>query len=1014
MNIFVENDPNDMKKLLLIAAASALYGCSSVSEPADWVDPFIGTDGHGHVFPGATTPFGLVQLSPDTDTQGWDWCSGYHASDSTIIGFSHTHLSGTGGADLGDILFMPGSGTLRFEPGSKQDPDGGYRSRFDHANETASAGYYSVYLDDPHVRAELTAAPHTGVHRYTFDDTTGRHILIDLRHGIQDNVHSAAFRQVDDRTVEGWRRSNGWAADHTVYFRAEFSEPIRGIEARIDGRDTTATEGEGKRVVLAVFPDGAARTIEVKVGISTVDSDGAAANLAAEASGRTFDELTEAARADWNRELGKIRVAGGSDDDKKIFYTALYHSFIAPVLFSDVDGRYRGADRQIHAGDTTAAGANYSIFSTWDTFRALHPLLSFVQPEVNGAVARSMLRYYEQTGRLPVWDLHMNENNCMIGYHSVPIITDAYFKGQLPDSLGALALEAMVHSAMQNRYGGLPYYRALGYLPADRENNSVSKAVEYAYDDWCIAQMARRLGNDSLYRVFIRRAQFYKNHLDPADGFLKGRYATGRFRTPFDPSDISILGQGDYTEGNAWHYRFFVPQDVNTHIGLLGGDSAYVAAIDAMFSAPSTTNDHSPDVSGLIGQYAHGNEPSHQVAYLYSYAGAPERTQERVAEIKRTMYTTARDGLCGNEDCGQMSAWYVFSAMGFYPVTPGSGVYVLGTPTFGRVEIDLASGRSFVVEAKGLDAKGKNIYIGSAEWNGEPYTKSYITDEMIAGGGKLTLHMVAAPTGSFGVDPADRPVAAIPAEDARTSEELLSEVVFEPYVEDTVRVFDGSLTLVPECLAAQPRKIVYTLNGTAPSAASPAVPEGGITLTGDAVLKLRTVVPDGRMSRVHSDRFYRSVLHGAAVTLEEEPSAPYVNGGAAALTDFALGGDSYARPQWIGFNGKDAAGVIDMGQVRTLNQVGFHVLNTPGSWIVLPRGAVFEFSADGVNYGRRVAVPVPDFRAVGQGAHGFGAAVPGGVQARYIRFRIENGPLPEGHIGQGNPAWIFIDEITAY
>ncbi len=354
------------------------------------------------------------------------------------------------------------------------------------------------------------------------------------------------------------------------------------------------------------------------------------------------------------------------------------HSFIAPVLFTDTDGRYRGADGEIHPTDSTK-GANYSIFSTWDTFRALHPLLTLVQPEVNAQIARSMLRYYRQTGRLPVWDLHMNENNCMIGYHSVPIIADAFFKGELSAEEGDEALKAMVHSAMQREHGGIGHYRQLGYLPADKENNSVSKALEYAYDDWCIARMAQALGNDSLYRVFIRRAQSYKNQFDPADGFFKGRLSTGAFRTPFDPTEISILGQGDFTEGNAWHYRFFVPQDVTTHIGMLGGDSAYIAAIDAMFEAPTTTNDHSPDVSGLIGQYAHGNEPSHQVAYLYSFAGAPWRTQERVDEIKRTMYTTDRDGLCGNEDCGQMSAWYVLSAMGFYPVTPGSGVYVLGS-----------------------------------------------------------------------------------------------------------------------------------------------------------------------------------------------------------------------------------------------------------------------------------------------------------------------------------------------
>lgn len=1007
-----------MKKLLLTLLSTALLASCGKSDPAQYVDPFIGTDAHGHTFPGATTPFGLVQVSPDTDTQGWDWCSGYHSSDSSIIGFSHTHLSGTGGADLGDILLMPGYGAVKLEPGTKADPGSGYRSRFSHSSEKASPGYYSVYLEDPRVRVELTATPHTGVHRYTYTNSTDQYVILDLRHGIQDNVHSAAFRQVDDHTIEGWRRSNGWAADHTVYFRAEFSRPIRQIRSRIDGIDTTGlSNGEGKRVVLAILPNGHSKELEVRVGISTVDLAGAAANLQAEASGKKFDKLEDKARKLWNHELGKIRVSGGTTDERTIFYTALYHSFIAPNLLSDVDGRYLGADKQIHSRTAQDSLPNYGLFSTWDTFRALQPLLTLVQPETNAAIVRSMLRYYEQTGRLPVWDLHMNENNCMIGYHSVPIIVDAYLKGQIPDSLGALALEATVHSAMQDYYGGLPYYRAMGYLPSDKENNSVSKALEYAYDDWCIAQLAKQLGNDSLYRVFIRRAQFYKNHFDPQDGFFKGRYATGQFRTPFDPTEISILGQGDFTEGSAWHYRFFAPQDINTHIAMMGGDSAYMAAIDTMFESESTTADHSPDVSGLIGQYAHGNEPSHQVAYLYAYAGAPWKTQERIAEIKQTLYTTSRDGLCGNEDCGQMSAWYVLSAMGFYPVTPGSGIYVLGTPTFPEVTLRMANGRAFTVAAKGLkgDGNSKNIYIQSAEYNGQPYTKSYITHEMIEAGGKLVLHMGHTPNPSFGSATDDRPVSQIPAEDALTAEQLLEDVIFEPYLPDTLHVFGPTQVVYPQLYMAEPgTRIVYTTDGSEPTAQSTTATPNGILLTRDTHLKLRAVTADGRISNTKAYRFYKSLLHGATVTLDKEPSAPYVNGGAASLVDFALGGDSYVRPQWIGFDGINLSGTIDMGRVRALSHVGFNAANAPGSWIVLPRDAIFEFSVDGTHYYRPVAITTADSRTAGDGAHYFGTSIPGGVSARYIRFNIRNGELPAWHIGAGNPAWMFVDEIMAY
>ena len=1002
--------------LLILLGTLILTGCDSSRQAVDYVDPLIGTDAHGHTFPGPTTPFGMVQLSPDTDTQGWDWCSGYHTSDSSIIGFSHTHLSGTGGADLGDILFMPATGPLKFEPGSKAEPGTGYRSRFQHRNEKASAGYYSVFLEDPNIRAELTATPRTGVHRYTFGTTENQHIIIDLRHGIQDNVNSAAFRLVDDHTIEGWRRSNGWAADHTIYFRAEFSEPIREIRARINGIDTTNVDScQGERVVLAVFPQKHTKTVEIRVGISAVGLESAADNLAAEAQGHSFDELVQAARDSWNQALSRIEVTGPNADDKTIFYTALYHSMTAPYLFSDVNGRYRGSDGRIHNPASKGERPNYALFSTWDTFRALHPLLTIVAPQTNAAIVESMLRYYQQSGRLPVWDLHMNENNCMIGYHSVPIIADAYLKGQIPDSLGQLALEAMVHSAMQPNYSGLGYFYTLGYLPSDKENNSVSKALEYAYDDWCIAQMARALGQDSLYHEFITRAQYYKNHFDREDGFFKGRRSTGQFVTPFDPTQISILGQGDFTEGNAWHYRFFVPQDVNTHIAMLGGDESYIAAIDSMFNAPSTTADHSPDVSGLIGQYAHGNEPSHHVAYLYSYAGAPWRTQEKVDQIKRTLYTTGRDGLCGNEDCGQMSAWYVLSAMGFYPVTPASGIYVLGTPTFKETAIHMADGKTFIIKAKGLSSDGKDIYIQSAEYNGEPYTKSYITHQMIAQGGKLVLHMGDTPNKSFGADPADRPVSVIPAEDAVESEQMLDGIVFEPYIDDTLQVFGPTKTLRPKLYHAQPgTRIVYTTDGRDPDSNSPTAGPQGIRLSENTRLKLRAITPDRQMSNVKEYHFYKSMLKGARVTLDEAPSAPYVNGGAAALTDYALGGNNYIQPQWIGFDGNNLTGVIDLGKPQMLSHVGFNAINAPGSWIVLPRDAIFDFSTDSIHFTHPVALTTIDSQTASHGAHFFGTRIPGGVTARYIRFVIRNGKLPDWHIGKGNPSWMFVDEITAY
>lgn len=996
-----------MKKLTILLIA-LLTACANPGreekEPAAYVDPFIGTGGHGHTFPGATTPFGLVQLSPDTGTEGWDWCSGYHSDDHSIIGFSHLHLSGTGGADLGDILLMPGSGVVQFDPGTKEDPDAGYRSRFSHDNEVAEAGYYRVHLDDPGVTAELTATARAGVHRYTYGADTG-HLIIDLRHGIQDVTHSGYYELVDDYTVKGWRRSNGWAPDHTVFFHAVFSHPVVRVESLADGQCSNAPSKQGAEVVLALHFDMPDSLLTVNVGISTVDLEGAANNVLAEVGTQSFDELRTQAWERWNNELGKITVEGGNDD-KIVFYTALYHTLIAPNLFSDADGRYRGSDGNIHYDSQDV----FALFSTWDTFRAQHPLMTILQPERNQRFIQSLLNYFTQSGRLPVWDLHMNENDCMIGYHSVPIIGDALLKGQRDFDV-RLALEAMVHSAMQPRYRGLDHYRQLGYLPMDKENNSVSKALEYAYDDWVIAQTAKALGQDSLYRVFIRRAQFYKNHFDPGDGFFKGRYSDGSLDPEFDPDEISILGQGPFTEGNAWHYRFFTPQDISGHIELMGGDQDYIDALEAMFTASGTQADHSPDVTGLIGQYAQGNEPSHHAAYLYNYAGAPWLTQRRVNQIKREMYLTGRDGLCGNEDCGQMSAWLVFSAMGFYPVTPASGVYALGTPTFPRLDLRLDNGRTFTILAPAVSEK--KFYVKSVRWNGEKYTRSYVTHEMIESGGTLEFEMSAKPDKSRGVAPQDRPVSEISARDRVTSEGMLEEIVFTPFITEPRRVFRDTITIYPMSNNGSDTEIRFCVNPGKCDDFVP-VPLEGIVLNRPANVHLMAVRPDGKTSGTQQYRFYKSLLGDARVMLEKQPSEPYVNGGAESLTDARTGGPSYLDPAWVGFLGDDLVAVIDPGDPVKWNHIGLRAVNEPGSWILPPRSAFVEFSADGENYAYRHRIAVPDSRELQAGVYFFGTDISGVPPVRYIRLTLENGTLPGWHIGKGNPSWMFVDEIVAF
>lgn len=742
--------------ILFFLSIAAFAATSADPDPARYVDPFIGTGGHGHTFPGPCVPFGMVQLSPDTGTEGWDWCSGYHASDSSIMGFTHTHLSGTGAADLGDILVMPYTGAYRAEPGAKERPGNGYRSVFSHDEETASAGYYSVLLKSWNVKAELTATTHCGFHRYTFPASAQSNIIIDLEHGISDRSVETWVEVVGRDAIRGLRRSKGWAPDHSVYFYAKFSKPFDEFATAKGSRIVVGrSKATGRNVkAIARFTTDAGEAVSVKVGISAVSAENALVNLDTEIAGWSFDDVRARARAGWNNELRKVSVEGGTDAGKRTFYTALYHALLVPYVFTDVNGEYRGMDKKIHQ----AAGFTYyTLFSLWDTFRAAHPLYSIIEPDRNNDFVKSLLAKYDEAGRLPTWELHSNETWCMTGYHSVPVIADALLKGY-GDFDAQKAYTAMKESAEENIRGLRPY-RSFGYIPYDRENNSVSITLEYAYDDWCIAQVAKKLGYASDAEAYTKRALSYKNLFDTQTGFMRGKSANGKWRPDFDPMRVSTLGRGDFTEGNAWQYTFFVPQDIDGLIALYGGDDEFAKKLDALFSQPSVNdNAQSPDVSGLIGQYAQGNEPSHQVAYLYAYAGKAYKTQERVRTIMSTLYSDARDGLCGNEDCGQMSAWYVLSALGFYPVNPADGTYVIGSPLFERAAIALPNGKAFIIKANGVsDACG---YIQSAILNGKPYGSSFITHKDMMNGGELVFIMGEKPS-LWGCEADERPVSAI-------------------------------------------------------------------------------------------------------------------------------------------------------------------------------------------------------------------------------------------------------------
>jgi predicted alpha-1,2-mannosidase len=714
--------------------------------PYDYVNPMIGTDGHGHTFPGATMPFGMVQLSPDTYTKGWDWCSGYHYTDSSIMGFSHTHLSGTGRGDLLDVLIMPTTGELQVIPGSRENPDVGYRSRFSHSDELATPGYYSVILKDYKIKAELTSTIHAGFHRYTFPESKS-HIIIDLFHGFAtDSVTESYITIVNDSLITGYRKSRGWGevgekdfTNQQVFFAALFSKAFasKGIV-----KENMVLEGvniaTGRNVKAYVdYSTHEGEQILVKVGISAVDIEGAMKNLNGEIPHWDFDKtLTEAKNA-WKTELEKIFVEEAPEAVKTIFYTSMYHSMIAPYTFSDVDGRYMGFDGKIHNSD---GRVQYTVFSLWDTFRAENPLNTILHPDRVPDMVQSMLNQYLESGLLPVWPLWGSETNCMIGYHAIPVITDAYLKGISGTNMEQL-YPAMKKSAMQDDFG-IRYLKEYNYIPFDKQNKSVSKALEYAFDDWCIAQVANELGKEEDYRYFMNRSQSYKNLFDPQYSLMNGKSSEGKPRRPFDPA-FSSYAPSDFIEGNSWQYSFFVPHDIPGLIALYGSKKNFAKKLDELFTLKTSLVDTRPlDVSGLIGEYAHGNEPSHQVAYLYNYANQPWKSQYWLNKIMTTLYKDTPDGLCGNEDCGQMSAWYVFSALGFYPVNPASGYYDLGTPLIGKAILQ-AGKTPLVINAVNLTAE--NIYVQKIELNGRVLEPALISHKEILDGGTLNFYMSKKP-----------------------------------------------------------------------------------------------------------------------------------------------------------------------------------------------------------------------------------------------------------------------------
>jgi putative alpha-1,2-mannosidase len=892
----------------------------------------------------------MVQLSPDTRLTGWDGCSGYHFSDDILYGFSHTHLSGTGISDYGDILFLPQAG----------EGEGELTARFDKATERAEPGYYSVRLVDDAIDVELTVTERTGLQRYIFPEGKPAWVVVDLAH--RDELLDSSLKIVSDREIEGFRRSTGWAKDQMVYFVASFSRPFQVVNGRF------------------YFGDKGGELL-IRVGISAVDADGARRNLEVGQGERPFAEIRREARDRWNDALGRIAVEGGTAAEREIFYTALYHAMIAPNLYSDVDGRYRGMDGKVHRAE---GRRHYTVFSLWDTFRSAHPLYTLIETERTREFIETFLAMYAEGGRLPVWELAANETDTMIGYHAIPVIADAWVKGIRGFAANA-ALDAMVDSATRDHFG-LAAYKKQGFIGSEDDGESVSKTLEYAYDDWCIARLAEGLGRETLKTEYDRRSQGWRHLLDPETGFMRAR-RNQRWLTPFDPARVD----NNYTEANAWQYSFFVPHDLEGLMAALGGEERFVQRLDELFESDSgTTGREQADITGLIGQYAHGNEPSHHMAWLYHYAGRPDLSARRVRRILDELYTAEPDGLSGNEDCGQMSAWYVLAAMGIYPVTPGSDEYVLGVPLFPRVVLNPGSGHAFTIRTG-----GRGLFIESAVLNGKPLARSFLKHGEIAHGGELLLNLSDRPGEVWGRALKNRPRSRVNGPRVPAAPFLRCEAdSFRQAMTVELDSFDKDVTF---------RYAMDGMNGMADY-------KGPFEITDST--RLRFFAERGGRRSPIMEAYLHRIPNDWAVELGSVPNQQYTAGGAMALIDGLRGHANWRTGGWMGFQDADFSATLDLGTIRPVTRAGAGFLQDQRSWIWMPAEVVISVSTDGENFQEVARLGIDVAEDVQEVFLQEVVATLDGVKAQYVKISAHSfGTIPDWHPGRGGGAFIFVDEL---
>ncbi len=954
---------------------------SNTQELVNYVNPFIGTGGHGHTFPGATLPFGMVQLSPDTRLTGWDGCSGYHYTDTLVYGFSHTHLSGTGVSDYGDILLMPYTGKTNYNNGF--DGQEGYCSSFKKQNEFAEPAYYKTYLDDYNISVELSCTERTGIHKYQYPVDEDRKIMLDLTH--RDEVLISELKQENEYTISGYRYSKAWAENQKIHFIIVFSQAIQSSEFYVNDTILESKYANSKNIKASFNFGKTAEPLLVKVGISAVDVEGAKRNLSEESTDWDFEKIKTEGQKKWNTELSKIIIEDTDEDKKTIFYTALYHTMIAPNLYMDVDGRYRGTDDNIHFSKDYD---HYTIFSLWDTYRATHPLYTIIDQKRTNDFIRTFLSQYSQGGKLPMWELANNYTGCMIGYHAVPVISDAYMKG-IREYDAELALESMVNSASAN-YLGIDYYANNGLLNVETEAECVSKTLEYAYDDWTIAQMAKSMGNDSLANIFYQRSQNYKNVLDPSTGFMRARL-NNRWFHPFDPAEVNY----NYTEANAWQYSFYAPHDVNGWINLLGGPEKLEEKLDALFSANvETSGRHQVDITGLIGQYAHGNEPSHHIAYLYQYINRSDKTEKYVRKILEEQYSNAPDGLSGNEDCGQMSAWLVMSALGFYPVTPGSNEYIIGAPWFDNATIHLENGNSFSIKAD--NQSDENCFVDELIMNGKKTKQRFLKHSAIMDGGILNFRLTSKPPAY---------TTTVTGNHLPKSNIGGTEVVAVPAVEYGDRTFIDSTIIALNCITHN-AVIKYKLND------HPSLEYKEPFVIYDNTRLEVWAEKQGAITSPRAESEFFKMPKNRTIFLSTDYASHYAAGGDKALIDMVKGGGDYRTGTWQGYEGVDIKAIISYEEIRHIDSISIGFLQDENAWIFMPTELSFLVSTDGVSYDT-IGVLKNHISPKEKGVIINNFSVNVNTKAKYIKVIAKNrGVCPPYHKGAGGKCWIFADEIT--